>query len=377
MESTIDKNKVLIDHSTSRLDECHFFQNEGMIPVHGDFAASGVHYPPITMYSEISQKDMFKSYSLPQNGLLDIYVHIPFCSNRCLFCHYPSLYKASDAKKDEYLTALEKEMDIYMNVLNINKIRARSILVGGGTPTDLTIPQLKRFLDFFSKRVDFEKCTQFNYDVDPSTLVGPVGLERLKILRDYGVDRLTIGVQSLDDNILKRMNRSHNVQTAVESVENSKKAGFKINIEFIFGHPGQTIDNWIDVVESAISLDVPEIQLYRLKVEPYGDQEGTIKKFLRYHPDELLAPDVSIMMKQIAIEMFAEHGYTENLRRVFTKKRSDISHYAYNQCCQLLDQIGFGLTAFSSLHDRFVLNTQYFEDYYNKIEMEYCHLTVE
>ena len=81
--------------------------------------------------------------------------------------------------------------------------------------------------------------------------------------------------------------------------------------------------------------------------------KGTIKKFLRYHPDALLAPDVSIMMKQIAIEMFAEHGYTENLRRVFTKKRSDISHYAYNQCCQLLDQIGFGLTAFSSLHARF------------------------
>jgi oxygen-independent coproporphyrinogen-3 oxidase len=363
-----EKVKYLLTKAQLRLEQFKKFQKEGMIPLHGDFFASGVHYPPITMYSPITQEEMFKNYTLPEDGLLDIYVHIPFCIKRCIFCHYPSLYHASGPKKDMYLDALEKEMDISMGFLNIDKIYARSILIGGGTPTDLTPVQLKRFLEYFTKRVSLDRCKQFNYDVDPATLIGPDGIERLKIMRDYGVDRLTIGVQSLNDSILKRMNRAHDAREAIDSVENSKKFGYQINIEFIFGHPGQTIENWIEVMEKALALDVPEIQFYRLKVEPYGDQEGVIKKFRQYHPDELPKPEEAILMKQAAIDMLADHGYNENLRRVFTKKKSYISLYAFNQCCQLLDEIGFGITAFSSLRDRFVLNTQYFDEYYKFIE---------
>lgn len=365
---SINKVRELTDNAKGRVEDFKRFQEAGMIPKHGDFFASGVHYPPITMYPPITQEEMFKTYTLPTDGLFDVYVHIPFCIKRCLFCHYPSLYGAPDAKKDTYLDALEKEMDIYMNVLNIDKIHARSILIGGGTPTDLTPAQLKRFLDYFCKRVDLSRCRQFNYDVDPATLVGSDGIERLRIMHDYGVDRLTIGVQSFNDDILKRMNRSHDAQTAIESVENSKQFNYQLNLEFIFGHPGQTTDNWIEILEKALALETPEIQFYRLKVEPYGDQEGSIKKFRQYHPDEMPPPADAILMKQIAIELLAEHGYRENLRRVFTKKKSDISLYAFNQCCRLLDGIGFGLTAFSSLRDRFVLNTQYFDEYYKKIE---------
>ncbi len=358
----------LVNKAQERIEDFNRLKQAGLIPIHGEFFAAGVHYPPITLYKPITQEEMFKNYTLPPDGMFDIYVHIPFCIKRCLFCHYPSLYKAPDSKKDEYLDAMEKEMDIYMNVLGIDNIKARSILIGGGTPTDLSPRQLKRFLEFFSKRVDISKCKQFNYDVDPATLVGEDGLERLKIIRDFGGDRLTIGVQSFDEKILKRMNRSHDVKTAVESIENCKKFGYQLNIEFIFGHPGQNYKNWIEVLEKAISFDLEEIQLYRLKIEPYGDQVGTIKKFRQYHPDELPSPEEAIIMKQIAIDLLAENGYNENLRRVFTKKRSFISHYAFNQCCQLLDEIGFGLTAFSSLRDRFILNTQYFDEYYKQVQ---------
>lgn len=362
------KVKELIDRSRERVKDFKRFQELGMIPKHGDFFPGGIHYPPITMYSQITQEEMFKTYTLPPDGLFDVYAHIPFCIKRCLFCHYPCLFGAPDAVKDKYLDALEKEMDISLNILNIDKIHARSILIGGGTPTDLTPAQLKRFLEYFCKRVDLSKCKQFNYDVDPATIVGPDGIDRLKIMRDYGVNRLTIGIQSLNDNILKRMNRSHDAQTAIESVENSKKFGYQINIEFIFGHPGQTIENWIEDLQKALALQTHEIQFYRLKVEPYGDMEGSIKKFRQYHSDEFPPPEDAILMKKIAIEMLAETGYNENLRRVFTKKRSYISMYAFNQCCQLLDEIGFGQTAFSSLRDRFVLNTQNFDEYYKKIE---------
>jgi oxygen-independent coproporphyrinogen-3 oxidase len=113
---------------------------------------------------------------------------------------------------------------------------------------------------------------------------------------------------------------------------------------------------------------VHEIQLYRLKIDPYGDQTGNIVNVRKNRPETLPSAQETILMKQIAIDRLAESGYRENLRRVFTQKKKYISKYAFNQCCNLLDEIGFGLSAFSSLRDRFILNMQYFDGYYKAIE---------
>ncbi|MBK5276393.1 MAG: radical SAM protein [Desulfuromonadales bacterium] len=355
-------------NAQSFIEEYRKLKEIGFINQTGDFFPS-VHYPPITMYQPITQEELFQSYRIPDDGLFDIYAHIPFCAGRCLFCHYPvQLGPGQDSEKDRYLDALEKEMDIYMGVLGLDQIKARSILVGGGTPTYLTPAQLRRFLDYFVKRIDLSKVTQFNYDVDPNTLLGPEGEERLRIMRDYGVDRLTIGVQALNDRTLGYMNRHHSVREALDSIEASKKFGYKLNIEFIFGYPGQTIDSWIDDIEMAMTLDVDEIQMYRLKVEAYGDYQGPVKNIIEKNTLRVLGDEETLMMKRIAIDMLKENGFTENIRRVFSRTKKDFSHYAWNQCCMLYDELGFGLTAFSSLRDRFGLNTQSFEEYYALIE---------
>lgn len=354
--------------STPRWEEFQEFQRIGLIPKHGDFSPAGVHYPPITNYPPLSPEEIYRGFHEVVPEEFDVYVHIPFCHRRCLFCHYPSHYHCGDGEKDVYLDHLEREMQNWLAFRGMNQIKSRTILMGGGTPTDLTPKQLERFLKFFTKYVDISKCPQFNWDVDPSTLVGEEGLERLRIIKDFKGDRLTIGIQSLNDDVLKKMNRSHNAATAKESVENCLKMGFQVNIEFIYGHPGETLQNWIDVLEDACTLGTEEIQLYRLKIEPYGDQEGTIKKFSGYHPDELITVEDTIRMKEMSVMILEDHGFHENLRRVFTKKKSNISLYAYNQCCRLRDEVGFGLSAFSSLNDRFMINTPDFEEYYKRTE---------
>lgn len=353
--------------STPRWEEFQSFQALGMIPRHGDFSPAGVHYPPITNYYPKTQEESYMDFKEKVDGEFDVYVHIPFCFRRCLFCHYPSHYNSNPTEKDIYLNALEKEMQNWLAFRGLEKIKARSILIGGGTPTDLSPSQLKRFLTFFTKYVDISNCPQFNYDVDPVTLVGEDGLERLRIIKDFAGDRLTIGIQSLNDDVLKKMHRSHNAATAKESIENCLGMGFDVNIEFIYGHPGETIDNWIEVIQEACTLGANEIQLYRLKIEPYGDQVGTIKKFSEYHEDELISVEDTIRMKEISDIILAERGYKENLRRVFTKSRKHISIYAFNQCCRLKDQVGFGLSAFSSLNDRFLINTPDFSEYYRLV----------
>ena len=344
------------------------FQRKGLVCLDGDFVPS-VHYPPITQYPPVTQEFILGDYTVPQDGKIDIYVHIPFCERRCLFCHYPGKLGSQTEEKNKYLSYLEREIDLYLDVLGISKIKPRSILLGGGTPTYLTPEQLEYFLKFLTDRIDMSSCAQFNVDLDPNSIMDEDGMERMRIMKAYGVDRLTVGVQSLNDEVLKCMNRGHDAKRAIQALERSMDMGYQVNAEFIYGHPGQTFENWVDVVDQAVRLPAHELQFYRLKVQAYGDLQGAIINNRR-NSNAIPIPDFkeTMMMKQASYDILEENGFHENLRRVFSKQRKIFSHYAYNQCCNLFDQIGFGITAFSSYRDRFALNTQSFEEYYDKID---------
>ncbi|MBU2574051.1 MAG: coproporphyrinogen III oxidase family protein [Elusimicrobia bacterium] len=341
-------------------------KNEGLLAGNDQFFPS-VHYPPITMYPPITEEALFQGYQVPPDRFFDMYVHIPFCIKYCAFCHYPVKLGELAEEKDRYLAALEKEMDLYMARLGIKKFKARSVLFGGGTPTYLTPKQLARNLDFFCARTDLSAKPQFSYDVDPITITDADGQARLELMREHGVDRLTIGVQSLDDGLLKAMNRHHDAAEAMRSVRMAKEAGFKVNVEFIFGYPGQTLETWADTLEKAVRLDADEIQLYRLKVVPYGDHTGAITKKFGVKRADFPDLERTMLMKAYAMAFLPKSGYHEHLGRVYSRTAWDFSRYAHDQCFNLFDQVGFGLTAFSSLRDRYGLNTQDFAEYYSMI----------
>lgn len=357
----------LIEKAKERVEDFRRVRDLGLVNKRGDFYPS-VHYPPITMYPPMSDDELLEGYTLPADGAVDVYAHVPFCNSHCVFCHYPVKLGPQVDEKSRYIDAFMKETDIWRDRLGVERIKARSVLVGGGTPTFLTTDQFERFLVGFTERVDLSICRQFNYDVDPNTLIGPDGEKRVALMREYGVDRLTIGVQSLHPAILKKMGRHHGKEQALQAIKEMLAAGFMVNIEFIFGYPGQTLENWLDVIEEACQLGVHEIQLYRLKVDAYGDHQGAVKNYVLNKPEEYPDNETQFLMKQSAILMLKHYGYTENLRRVFSRRRGDYSVYAHNQCCVQFDQIGIGLTAFSSLRDRFALATQNFDEYYSLIE---------
>jgi oxygen-independent coproporphyrinogen-3 oxidase len=355
-----------IQFANERFDQYMSLQKRGFICLEDDFLPA-VHYPAITMYPKGTADTIIDStYRPPADGRYVVYVHLPFCIKCCTFCHYPNIYGYNaEAEKERYLDALKIEMNLWREKLGVSKIPARSVLIGGGTPTFLTPVQLERFLKDFTDVFDLSTNRQFNYDVDPVTLLGETGRERLDILQSYGVDRLTIGVQAMDDEILKRMNRHHNVQQNREAIEICKARGIQLDIEFIFGYPGQTLELWYDELIRAIDLGTDEIQFYRLKVIPYGDRVGTITRKAAQHDEELVTIKDTVRMKSMAATVPADYGYHEHLlRRVYAKEKRFYSRYAYDQCCNLVDTIGIGLTAFSSLNDRFGLNTQTFDEYY-------------
>lgn len=363
-----ERYKELKERAAKQFARIEKLQKMGLLCKDGDFVPS-VHYPPITRYPDVTEEFILGDYKMPEDGMTDIYVHFPFCEQRCIYCHYPGLLGPQTQEKVKYVGYLEREMDLYMEKLGIEKLRPRSILIGGGTPTYLPPSLLERFLRYFNEKVDLSGCRQFNYDLDPNSLLGGEGRERMELMKAYGVTRLTIGIQSLDDEVLKIMNRGHDAKQAVEAVCLAKEMGFDLNIEFIYGHPGEDLENWADVMEEAVQLPSDEIQIYRLKVQAYGDYQGAIIR-RRKECGRTPIPDFkeTMMMKQMAVDILKSHGYHENLRRVYSKQNKIFSHYAYNQCCNLYDQIGFGLTAFSSLRDRFILNTQHFQEYYQRID---------
>lgn len=365
---TDEKHKRLIGHAEEVFQKVKEYQDLGLICDDGDFVPS-VHYPPITQYPDSNAAEALADFEYPKDGLMDVYVHIPFCIQHCIFCHYPGKTGECKEEKEKYIQYLLREIDLYLEYFQLQKIAPRSILLGGGTPTYLPPALLDHFLEEFGKRLDFSKCVQYNVDHDPNSLLGNDGTKRLEIMKEHGITRLTIGIQSLDNNVLKLMNRPHDSRMALEAVEKAVDLGFDVNIEFIYGHPGENLENWIHVMEEAVQFPVNEIQLYRLKIQAYGDKQGIINTY-RNGTRAVDIPDfkATMMMKQIAIDILEENGFHETLRRVYAKDKRVYSHYAYNQCCNLYDQVGFGLTGFSSYHDRFDINSQYFDEYYAKID---------
>ncbi len=365
---TEDRKKELISHAEEVFGKVKHLQDLGLVCDDGDFVPS-VHYPPITEYPDCTPEEYLADYRYPEDGFMDIYVHIPFCVQHCLFCHYPGKIGECTEEKEKYIGYLRREMDLYLERFSQEKLKPRSILLGGGTPTYMKPKLFDEFLTLLDERIDYSACKQYNIDHDPNSLLGDDGLERLKLMKDHGLTRLTIGIQSFNEEVLKLMNRPHNRAMAIESIQRAVDFGFDVNIEFIFGYPGETLENWMEVIDLATQMPVGEIQLYRLKVQAYGDKQGAINQKHRGHELGDI-PDFksTMMMKQIAIDILADNGYNENLRRVYTKDRRMFSHYAYNQCCNLYDQVGFGLTGFSSYHDRFDINSMYFDEYYRMID---------
>ena len=297
----------LIAHASEVFDKVRELQDLGLICDDGDFVPS-VHYPPITEYPD-GGEDYLRDFTMPEDGMMDVYVHIPFCIQHCSYCHYPGKVGECDEEKEKYIGYLMREMDLYLDRFQISKIKPRSILLGGGTPTDLKPDLFEHFLSELGSRLDLSACRQYNVDHDPNSILGDDGIRRLEAMKKAGITRLTIGVQSLNDDVLKRMNRPHSAAEAEEAVRRAVDYGFDVNIEFIYGYPGETFENWVEVIDRAVTLPVGEIQLYRLKVQTYGDAQGPIN---RLHRGSALGdiPDfrTTMMMKQMAIDVLNENG---------------------------------------------------------------------
>lgn len=200
-----------------------------------------------------------------------IYIHIPFCKRKCHYCNFYSL--ANQKNKAEFHQALLKEIALQKDYLQAEKIE--TIYFGGGTPSLLSAKEIDEIINQIHKYFKLDSRAEIDLEANPDD----INSEILSDYRKLGINRLSIGTQSFDNEILKKLNRIHTAQQAIEAVHLAQAQGFdNISIDLIYGIPGLSNKLWEESIAQAISMQIPHLSAYHLTVEPKTALDILIKK---------------------------------------------------------------------------------------------------
>jgi len=232
----------------------------------------------------------------PPRGL---YVHVPFCEKICHYCDF-NRYLLREGGVEEYLAALEGEIRLYAAGA-ARDVVFDTVYIGGGTPTSLTAAQLERLLSAVFGGLRVRPGAEVTVEANPGTLTG----KKLAALRSGGVNRLSLGVQSLNDELLRRLGRIHTARQARESYERARAWFDNVSVDLIYGLPGQDEEDWRATLTEIVRWRPEHVSCYGLIIE-----EGTL--FGELHARGLLVlpgEERELAMYRFAIEFLGEHGY--------------------------------------------------------------------
>ena len=233
---------------------------------------------------------------------LGLYIHIPFCNAKCPYCSFFSIVTENELIKRSYLDALKKEIEIYRQKYPETVIR--SIYLGGGTPTTLSARLIVEILENCYKNFKIDKDIEITIESNPATF----DFKKAGIIFQAGVNRLSIGAQSFSNKLLKNIGRIHDKKEIINSYHIARAIGFKnINIDLMFGLPGQTIRQFNKTLEEIVQLHPEHISLYGLSIEPGTPFEKLFEKGIIKIPSD----DISYAMYQKAIDFFNHYGYEQ------------------------------------------------------------------
>ena len=233
---------------------------------------------------------------MKKNETKAAYVHIPFCSHICYYCDFAKVLMTGQPV-EAYIDELLKEYDSY----DISSLK--TLYIGGGTPSVLPADQLEKLLTHLTKNLDLEELEEFTVEANPSDLTDEV----LAVLANSPVNRISLGVQSFDDKLLKKIGRTHTEAQVYSSIERLRAAGFEnITIDLIYGLPNQTMEMVERDVQKFLELDLPHVALYSLILEDHTvfmnrQRRGRLR---------LPSDDRNADMYEYIIEMLTSKGYS-------------------------------------------------------------------
>ena len=285
---------------------------------------------------------------------ISLYIHIPFCAQKWLYCDFPSFARKDHLRK-AYIEALNKEI-ISLREKH-NNLEINTIFIGGGTPSVLESNELECLLKEIAK-LNMAKDIEYSMECNPGNLTE----EKLEVMKKYGVNRISMGLQAKQDNLLKGLGRIHNYKTFKENFLLAKKVGFNnINVDLMFGLPNQRLNEWEETLREIISLEPAHISAYSLIIE-----EGTAFYNL-YENDKLKLPteEEERKMYHLAKEILEENGFNQYEISNYAKEGKECRH---NLAYWNMDNwIGVGSAAASYINGKRIKNISSVEEYINSI----------
>ncbi len=244
-----------------------------------------------------------------------LYLHVPFCKSKCAYCGFYSV--ASLKRKGDYLESLKQEIIQRKDYLHGEPVH--TVYFGGGTPSILSIDELKSIITQLHDTFDIDPQAEITLEANPDTL----SLEYLESLRQLGINRLSIGIQSFFDNDLQYLSRKHNSAHARECVGLAKKAGFEnINLDLIYGLPTSDADQWNRNLDLFLEMDVPHLSAYALTLEP----NSILTKLIEQGKTAPVNEEDAVRDYEILCQKMAQHGFVHYEISNFCKPQMQSRH---------------------------------------------------
>jgi oxygen-independent coproporphyrinogen-3 oxidase len=256
---------------------------------------------------------------LPVDPITSLYVHVPFCAHKCSYCAFYS--EASNGEiVSRYVRAIIHELELVAADL-----KPATIFFGGGTPSLLNLRQWEAVLQTM-QRLGLTGAGEWTVECNPAT----VSLDKAKLLRSFGVNRISMGVQSLDENLLDRLGRIHSREMVFKSFDTLRAAGFdNINIDLMFAIPGQTIDIWRDTLKEAMALGSEHLSSYEVIYEDDTPLYAQLKAG-EFDVDE----DLACEMYEVLVERASTAGFQQYEIANFAKHRAGTPSDVPNLACR-------------------------------------------
>lgn len=230
---------------------------------------------------------------------ISLYIHIPFCETKCPYCDF-NTYSHIEPLIDSYINALIKEINLWGNILE--KFTIKTIFFGGGTPSYIPEKYISDVMKQINESFEMDSQSEITLEANP----GDFTESKLGNYLENGINRLSIGVQSFDNNLLKLLGRRHTAQDALKSYKMAQSVGFdNISIDLMYGLPNQSLDQWISTINQSTEILPTHISMYCLTLEPGTPFESWVRVGKITEPD----PDLAADMYETADSMMGKFGY--------------------------------------------------------------------
>ncbi|KEY90086.1 oxidoreductase [Candidatus Photodesmus katoptron] len=246
-------------------------------------------------------KTLKKSLNKLAFPTLSLYVHIPWCVKKCLYCDFNSHVSKSNIPEQKYIIALLEDLDkdIERYQLNQNQYLIHSIFIGGGTPSLMSIESIKKLIIGIKRRIPFKSNIEITIEANPNILE----IERFSGYLDSGINRISIGIQSFESKKLKYLGRTHRLEEAVYAASLAKKLNFKnVNLDLMYGLPKQNVEQALSDLDKAIQFHPTHLSWYQLTIEP---------NTIFYYKKPYLPHDHIYDISQQGHDKLTKSGYTQ------------------------------------------------------------------